>query len=111
MRVEGKMVSIAQLCRWFGVARSTFYYRPGPGAPAGLAAALVAVVRQIIETNPTYGLRRITALVRRTRHAAVNRKRIHRIIRTNGWQVRQRPGGQRPRVQGWTSRVETPNTR
>ena len=27
MRAEGKAVSIAQLCRWFGVPRSTFYYR------------------------------------------------------------------------------------
>ena len=27
MRTEGKVVAIAQLCRWFGVPRSTFYYR------------------------------------------------------------------------------------
>ena len=36
MRAEGKAVSIAQLCRWFGVPRSTFYYRP---TTAGAASA------------------------------------------------------------------------
>ena len=35
MRAEGKVVAIAQLCHWFGLPRSTFYYRgerPRPGA-------------------------------------------------------------------------------
>ena len=27
MRAEGKAMSIAQLCHWFAVPRSTFYYR------------------------------------------------------------------------------------
>jgi len=31
MRAEGQAVSLAQLCRWFGVPRSTFYYRPAMG--------------------------------------------------------------------------------
>ena len=34
MRAEGNEVSIAQLCGWFGVARSSFYYKPEMrGAP------------------------------------------------------------------------------
>ena len=48
----------------------------------------------------------ITARVRREPQAPVNRKKIHRILKLNGWQVRQRPQGQRPRVQGWVSRAE-----
>ena len=28
MEAEGNRVSIGKLCRWFGVARSSFYYRP-----------------------------------------------------------------------------------
>ena len=47
MRAEGKAVSIAQLCRWFGVPRSTFYYRPtvaGP-QPRRLDPALVTTIR------------------------------------------------------------------
>ena len=104
---------MARLCRWFGVPRSTVYYR---GAAAGrqgraIGAALVETVRQIIEANPAYGLRRITALARRELQAAVNRKRIHRILKVNGWQVRQRAQGRRPRVTGWVSRAGRPSER
>jgi len=113
MRVEGKTVSIAQLCRWFGVPRSTFYYRPATGAvrvPV-LDTALVATIRTIIEAEPAAGLRMITARVRRTSPVPINRKKAHRILKVNGWQVRQRPRGQRPRVQGWVSRTTRPNER
>ena len=41
----------------------------------------------------------------------MNRKKIHRIVKLNGWQVRQRPQGHRPRVQGWASRATRPNER
>lgn len=111
MRAEGKAVSLVQLCRWFGVPRSTVYYRAQRRAAAPLDAAVVALVRRVIEANPTFGVRRITAIVRRQLAAAVNRKKIHRIITTNGWQVRQRPQGQRPRVQGWVSQAARPNER
>jgi putative transposase len=111
MRAEGNAVSIAQLCRWFGVARSTFYYRGERRAPSVLDAAVVEGIRRVIDRNPTYGLRRITALVRRELQAAVNRKKVHRILKMNGWQVRRRPQGKRPRVQGWVSRATRPNER
>lgn len=111
MRQEGKSVSIAQLCRWFGVPRSTFYYRGARRRARALDRGLVELVGRLIAENPDYGLRRLTVLVRRELREAVNRKRIHRILKANGWQIRQRPRGQRPRVQGWVSRVEQPNVR
>jgi len=111
MCAEGKAVSIAQLCQWFGVPRSTFYYRAERRRSSALDQALVELVGRLIEENPDYGVRRLTVLVRRELQAAVNRKKIHRILKANGWQVRQRPRGQRPRVQGWVSRVERPNER
>jgi putative transposase len=111
MRQEGKTVSIVQLCRWFGVPRSTFYYRGERRRARELDRSLVELVGRLIAENPDYGLRRLTVLVRRELHEAVNRKRIHRILKANGWQIRQRPRGQRPRVQGWMSRVEQPNVR
>jgi putative transposase len=112
MREEGNMASIAQLCRWFGVPRSTFYYRPtlGPRAPV-VDGALVGAIRTIIEAEPAAGLRMITARVRRGQPTPVNRKKVHRILKLHGWQVWQRPQGQRPRVAGWTSRTTRPNTR
>ena len=93
MREEGHKVSIARLCRWFGVPRSSFYYRPQPAAaPPAMSADLVGMIRGVIEENPTYGLRRITAMVRRRAGAPVNRKRVHRIVKLNGWQVWQMSG-------------------
>lgn len=104
-------MSIAQLCRWFGVPRSTFYYQPETSQPAVIDAELSEQIRTIIDANPSYGLRRITALVRRQSAGSVNRKRVHRIIKLNGWQVWQKPQGKRPRVQAWPSRATTPNER
>ena len=111
MREEGHKVSIARLCRWFGVPRSSFYYRPQPAAPVVLATDLVEMIRGVIDENPTYGLRRITAMVRRRAGAPVNRKRVHRVVKLNGWQVWQKPRGARPRAQGWTSRASRPDER
>lgn len=111
MRDEGKTVAVAQLCRWFEVPRSSFYYDPRDRAPTALDEALVIEIRKVIDDNPTYGVRRITAMVRRNLAAAVNRKKVHRIIQVNGWQVAQKPRGQRPRAKGWVSRSEKPNQR
>src|SRR4029450_3253728 len=76
-----------------------------------LDSALVATIRTIIEAEPAAGLRMITARVRRASPVPINRKKVHRILKVNGWQVRQRPRGQRPRVQGWSSRTTRPNER
>ncbi|MCW5891345.1 MAG: transposase family protein [bacterium] len=114
MREEGKTVSIVQLCRWFGVARSTFYYRR-PVAPAArvpiVETALESALRAIIDAEPAVGLRMITARIRRAAATRVNRKKIHRIIKLNQWQCQRRPQGHRPRAQGWVSRATRPNER
>ncbi len=58
MREEGQTVSIAQLCRWFGVPRSTVYYRP-PVRPAPrppvVDPTVEAQIRTIIEAEPPPG--------------------------------------------------------
>ncbi|MCW5892444.1 MAG: transposase [bacterium] len=88
-----------------------------PPAPAAAPAAPVvdreveATIRAIIEAEPAAGLRMITARVRRAAATPVNPKKIHRILRLNQWQVRQRPPGHRPRAQGWVSRATRPNER
>jgi hypothetical protein len=103
MREEGTAVSIAQLCRWFGVARSTFYYRPPKDQmpkPPVIDQALEAKIRAVIDEEVVIGLRMITARIRRAAAAPVNKKKIHRILKLNHWQCRQKPQGHRPRVQG-----------
>jgi putative transposase len=111
MRAEGKQVTIAQLCRWFGLPRSTFYYRPDSPRPPTLDEALTKEIRAVIDENPSFGLRRITVMVRRRMASRINRKKVHRIIRINGWQVWLKPQGNRPRVAGWPSRASRPNER
>jgi putative transposase len=111
MHEEGKQVSIAKLCRWFDVPRSTFYYEPRNPKPPVIDVRLATEIRKIIDENPAYGLRRIVAVLRNQLGFRANRKRVHRIIKLNSWQVRCKPKGNRPRAQGWVSRTEEPDTR
>ena len=111
MEAEGKTVSIASLCRWFGLPRSSFYYRPTPRTVRRCDPEKVRLVRAIIDENPGYGVRRLTAVARKRSAEPVNRKSVHRILKENSWQVRRRPRGQRPRVAGWRSESATPNER
>jgi len=111
MAGEGRTVSIAAMCQWFGLPRSTFYYQPKKPKPPVMDEALTKQIRRVIDENPVYGLRRITAIVGRELGRRINRKKVHRILKLNGWQIWQKPQGKRPRVTGWTSRVERPNER
>ena len=113
MRDEGQTVAIAKLCRWFGVPRSTFYYRrpPAPGPQVVVVDRVVEqTIRTIIDAEPTVGVRMITARVRRTSQTPVNKKKIHRIVKLNQWQVQRRESvplrdwtGYRPES-GWRTR-------
>ena len=63
-------------------------------------AALLPVIRRLVDTRPTYGYRRITALLRRElakdHQPRVNHKRVYRIMKQNGLFLArhsaQRPG-------------------
>jgi hypothetical protein len=73
-----------------GVARSNLAVRVyKEGRPRGSYVkaedeALLPLIRRFVDERPTYGYRRITALVNREltqqRRPAVNRKRVHRIM-------------------------------
>jgi hypothetical protein len=77
-----------------GVARSNLIERRAkPAQPRGPYrkqedAALLPIIRQIVDERPSYGYRRITALLNRALRAkgepAVNAKRVLRIMRLNG---------------------------
>ena len=109
MKAAGHSVSIQKLCRWFEIPRSTFYYRPHARKRRPLDVDLVEQIRAIIERYPTYGLRRISALLKRD--IVVNRKKVHRVLKSNGWQVRKRAKGHRPRARGMRSRADALNER
>ena len=81
-----------------GVARSnlarqsmkSFLQSPATVKPRARAddVALLGAIRRLVDERPTYGYRRITALLNRERRAqnlpAVNRKRVLRIMQVNG---------------------------
>ena len=110
MKEEGKSVSISKLCRWFSVPRSTFYYKSMVRKPKAVDTELEKNIWEIIQAEPSWGLRLITAVIRRD-YGRYNRKKIHRIIKLNNWQVTKKPKGHRPRVKGWGSRTTEIDTR
>jgi putative transposase len=104
LATEGKRVSIVKLCTWFGIPRRSVYYRRRQRRYA-LDPARVARVKALIERFPSYGYRRLAALL------GENRKPIQRILQVKGWQVRKRPQGHRPRAHGLPSVTSHPNVR
>jgi putative transposase len=76
---------VRHVCRVLGYARSHYYYRAHPCDETTLKAAIERLAGQW----PTYGYRRITALLRRE-DFLVNHKHVARLMRTMGLQ------GQRP---------------
>jgi putative transposase len=82
---------VRQVCRVLGSARSHYYYGARPCAEATLQAA----IERLAEEWPTYGYRRITALLRREAFQ-VNHKRVARLMREMGLQGH--PPARRPRT-------------
>ena len=90
-----------------GVARSNVAERikgdrprRGPQNRAG-DLELGAEIRRLVDERPTYGYRRIAALIRRKRRSAgaapVNAKRVYRLMRTEGLLLARHTGRRRPR--------------
>ena len=65
----------------------------------------MARVKEVIERFPTYGYRRIAAVL------GWNRKVVQRICQRKGWQVRKRSKGKRPQAKGLISVATRPNER
>jgi transposase InsO family protein len=71
---------IATLCQVLNYPRSQVYYEPQlPPDETEIKAAIVKLAGQ----HPTYGYRRITALLKRQGHE-VNHKRVARLMREMG---------------------------
>jgi putative transposase len=67
-------------------------------------------IRKLIKKHPTFGYRRIWAMLRRD-GVIVNRRRIYRILKENGWFVTQRVRTPRPRAAGRKSIAATSDVR
>jgi len=79
-------VSIRRSCRAVPACRATYHYRSRRPEQAPLRKR----IREIAETRMRYGYRRITVLLRREGWH-VNVKRVHRLYRLEGLQMRLKP--------------------
>ncbi len=110
---DGIRASIRTICTVLGYSRSNIYYAPRKDSrkAAPVDPQLVESIRDIIERFPEYGTRRITAVLRRERKTNINRKKVHRIVKEQGWQRWKRPYGNRPRAKGMKSVTPQVNSR
>jgi transposase InsO family protein len=84
--VEEGLGSAVEACRALSLARSS-YYRPAALSRSRRQEG--QAVLQLSEKHPRYGYRRITALLRRA-GVRINPKRVQRLRRLEGLQVRRR---------------------
>lgn len=112
--------SLRRICRVLDVTRSPLYGVEAEEAPADetkpasqpfQGELLVARIKLRIEEFPTYGYRRICALLRKREKLTVNRKKVYRLMRKQRWMVTQRQVSPKPRVQKSRSRTERSNER
>jgi putative transposase len=99
-------VSERRVCQVLRVSRSALRPRPiRDSRPRGRGLPLVTQIHALIQRHPTFGYRRIWALLRFQQGCRVNRKTIYRVLKVNRWLVHQRPCTPRPRVRGLRSRA------
>jgi putative transposase len=84
--VEEGLGGTASACRAMRLARSSFYR---PRRVSNRSRSLHKQIVQLSEAHPRYGYRRITVLLRR-HGLTINSKRVQRLRRLEGMQVRRR---------------------
>ena len=87
-QVQGSLKTVSQrrACKVIRQARSTQRYRP---KDPDRDRALVSRMREYVRLHPRYGYRRVWALLRADGWE-VNRKRVHRLWRREGFKVPQK---------------------
>jgi putative transposase len=105
-------VSERRVCRVLVVPRSAVRQAEGrsPRAPV-LDEVLTARLARLIAQHPTYGYRRLWALLRFHEGVLINRKAVYRVLAVKRWFVHQRQVTPRPRVRGRRSRAARSNER
>ena len=115
MILEKAEASTRRVSRVLRVSRSSLSrdWRPESETATrkALDEELVEAVREVIDAHPTFGYRRIWAILRHAREMKVNRKAVYRVLRVKGWFVNQRVKTPRPRAQYMRSRAERSDER
>lgn len=87
MREKGE--SLKSACETLRTSRSGQYRRPEKKATSVMNQVLVAKLKELRLAHAFWGYRRMTAWLKYREGLAVNRKRIHRLMRENGLLVEQ----------------------
>jgi len=104
--------SMRRVCRVLKFSRALLRARAVVAkVPPRLDEVLVERIRRLIELHPTFGYRRLWALLRFGEGLQVNRKAVYRILKLKRWFVHQRVATPRPRVQGRRSRAQRSDER
>lgn len=112
MRQVRSDVSERRACQLLYVARAALHPRPPRLPPSpGVSADLAAQVQRLIQQHPTFGYRRIWALLRYREGRCVNRKAVYRVLKLKRWLMHQRPCTPRPRARGRVSAAHRSNER
>jgi putative transposase len=104
-------VSERRVCRVMRVPRSAVRERAPQPRVARVDEILAARLERLIAQHPTFGYRRLWALLRFHEGLPINRKAVYRVLVVKGWFVHQRRTTPRPRVQGRRSRASRSNER
>jgi putative transposase len=101
-----------RVCKVLKVSRARLRARAVATAVAPrLDEVLAERLRQLITLHPTFGYRRLWALLRFGAGLKINRKAVYRVLRLKGWFVHLRTVTPRPRVQGLRSRAQRSDER
>ncbi len=107
-------VSERRACRILGVHRSSVWrhaQRSWADTNPVMDEVLAERIKGIIEEFPTFGYRRVWAILRFREKVLVNKKKVYRIMRLKHWMTRPRKHAPRPRVSQWVSKVDSSNQR
>ncbi|MHA1939915.1 MAG: IS3 family transposase [Candidatus Thorarchaeota archaeon] len=104
--------SIRRICRLLQVSRSSMssVEKRRKRKPV-VNEHLVDLIYRVIKDHPTYGYRRVWAILRFREGVTVNRKTIYRIMKLKRWFVKHRIMTPRPRVVHRRSITSESNTR
>lgn len=113
MRAALLGVAERRVCRVLEVGRASVRrHADGPRHRVPrIDSGLAARIDTLIHRHPTFGYRRLWALLRFREGHQITPKTVYRILRLKGWFVHQRPVTPRPRAQGRISRAEQSDQR
>ena len=82
---SSKDMSLRRALNYSGLSSASYYYKSIPQVARHPDPVIVEKVKEIAFEHPTYGARRIAAMMRRELHIPVDRKRVRRAFCVLNW--------------------------